>query len=174
MARTSGFTLIELMVTITISAILLGIGVPSLAEFVKTNRRAATVNMMVSDLQRARGLAITQRVRVVLCPSSDGATCLAAHTQDWSSGWLLFSDADGNGAPGDAGDQLLNVQAAVKNMKIPANTGRLVFTAGGTANMFGASIAVCADNIDGNARTIILSPTGRPRLVDGAGSLSCT
>ena len=175
MKRNLGFTLIELMMTVTIAAILLGIGVPSMSEFVTTNRRAAAVNMLVSDMQRARGFAITRRVRVVLCPSSDGVTCLPATTRDWSGGWLLFSDPDDDLAPGGAQDQLLNTQNALKNLKMPSSTGRFEFTAGGgVQSTFGGRVAICVDSDNTKARTIVVDGTGRTRLVKGSDELSCT
>jgi type IV fimbrial biogenesis protein FimT len=91
MNNQQGFTLIELMVTLAISAILLGIGVPSFRGMIENNRIAAASNDLVTGLQLARSEAINRGIPVVLCASSDQATC--ATTPVWINGWVARSQA---------------------------------------------------------------------------------
>ena len=53
-----GMTLVELLVTVTLVAILLVVGLPSYQSITTTNRMAAEMNALVSDLQYARGEAV--------------------------------------------------------------------------------------------------------------------
>ena len=103
MNRQRGFTLIELIITVAIVAILLAIGVPSFQEMMRNNRVAAHTNDRLSSLNLARSEAIKRGVRVSLCKSSDGLSC--ATTGDWTQGWIVFVDTD-NDATVDAGENI--------------------------------------------------------------------
>jgi len=87
----TGFTLIEMLVVIAISAILLAVGVPSFSYMVDRNRVAGEVNEMLADLALTRSEALARRGRVIMCRSTDGATCTGA-ANDWNSGWIVFVD----------------------------------------------------------------------------------
>ena len=88
-----GFTLIELMVTLTITAVLLGIGVPSFRSMIENNRITAATNDLVNALQLARSEAIKRGIPVVLCASSDQASCSTATPAVWINGWVARSQA---------------------------------------------------------------------------------
>lgn len=81
----SGFTIIELMVAITVLAVLLGIGVPSFQATIQGNRISTTTNDLVAALQYARSEAIRRGVNVTLCSSGDQATCSGS----WANGWIV-------------------------------------------------------------------------------------
>jgi type IV fimbrial biogenesis protein FimT len=85
-----GFTLTELMVTLTIFAILLTIGIPSYRSVTTSNRISSEVNGLLGDLQYARAEAIKQGQTVTVCSSSDGASCAASTS--WARGWIVFGD----------------------------------------------------------------------------------
>lgn len=84
-----GFTLLELLTTLTVVAVLLTVGVPGFFDIVRNNRAAANANEMVSALSIARSEAIRRGARVAVCPSSNGTSC----TGTWSDGWIVFADA---------------------------------------------------------------------------------
>ena len=86
--RARGFTLLELMVTISVAAMVLAIGVPSFVDLVRNNRAATNVNELLTAFAIARSESIKRGSNVSVCRSSDGATCTAA----WSDGWIVFSD----------------------------------------------------------------------------------
>jgi type IV fimbrial biogenesis protein FimT len=96
-----------MLVTITVLAIVLGVGLPGLRDFVLNNRQVSTVNEMVASLQYARTEAIARNRTVSLCPSADGASCSGS---EWSVGWIVFSDTTpilgGNGTK-DGDDTVL-------------------------------------------------------------------
>jgi type IV fimbrial biogenesis protein FimT len=95
-----GLTMIELMVTLAVAALLLAVAVPSFVSTIQSNRVLTEVNALVGDLQYARSEAIKEGVPVSVCVSSNGTTCLAANT--WHSGWIVFPDPTASGvvAPG--------------------------------------------------------------------------
>lgn len=90
--RMAGFTLIELMVTVAILAILLAIANPSFQSITNSNRIAAELNGLLGDLQYARAEAIKQGQSITVCVSSDGSAC--SGSTDWRNGWIAFLDTD--------------------------------------------------------------------------------
>ena len=93
--RHGGFTLVELLVVVTLTAVLVIIAVPSFKDLIERNRIAGEINSLVSDLQFARSEAIKRGRTQVVCVSSSGTACMDADT--WHSGWIVFSDDDGSG-----------------------------------------------------------------------------
>ena len=91
MNKNSGFTLIELMVTLSIAAILMGIAVPSFQTVIKDNRIVTQTNQLVTALNLARSEAIKRGVRVTVCKSANRAACTTAGT--WDQSWLVFVDS---------------------------------------------------------------------------------
>lgn len=88
-SRARGYTLLELMFTLAVASILLGVGVPGFFDIVRNNRAAANANELVTTFSIARSEAIRRGTRVTVCPSSDGATCSGA----WTDGWIVVRDS---------------------------------------------------------------------------------
>jgi type IV fimbrial biogenesis protein FimT len=104
----SGFTLIELIMTITVGAILLAIGVPAFQFVTSSNRASSEINGLLGDMQFARGEAIREGQTVTICAAAGSAPpCLG--TTAWQSGWIVFSDFAGTGVFG-GNDVLLKAQ----------------------------------------------------------------
>lgn len=92
-ARASGFTLIELMITLAVAMILLMIAFPALQNFLRNDRQWTTANSLVMSLNAARSEAIKQDTAVWLCPTRNGTTC--STTASWAQGWIVLSSAAG-------------------------------------------------------------------------------
>ena len=91
----SGFTLVEVLVTVVVLSIVLGIGVPQFNNIIHNNRVSGASTNLHSMLQLTRSEAVKRAKTVSLCPSSgrdSSATC--ADSTDWTQGWLVV-DADG-------------------------------------------------------------------------------
>lgn len=86
----AGFTLVELLVVVTIAAILVTIAVPSYVSTIATYRVSTEVNGLVGDLQYARSEAIKQGVNVQMCISTDGQTCANGAPQ-WQLGHIVVT-----------------------------------------------------------------------------------
>jgi type IV fimbrial biogenesis protein FimT len=158
-----GFTLIELMITIAIAAILLTVAVPGMQSFIIENRLTTLSNELVTDLLVAKSEAVRRGVRVSLCVrNTAGDACNAGGS--WAGGWIAFADTNSNGII-NAGETILKVHNALPTgIVMPAPTfatpnivtyspsGSLTPLAAGTFNM-------CRTGFIG--RTIVVSTTGR-------------
>ena len=107
----AGVTLIELLTVITIVAILMTIGVPSYRYVTNSNRASAEVNALLGDMQYARSEAVKEGQWVTVCPSSNQTSC-DVNSTTWQSGWIVFSDANGNAQVDSPPDAILRKQAA--------------------------------------------------------------
>jgi type IV fimbrial biogenesis protein FimT len=92
-----GFTMIELMVSLTVLGVLAAIALPSFNQAFLSNRLASFSNSFIASAQLARSEAIKRNASVKMCRSSNGTSCAA--TSGWQQGWIIFSD---NGAGGNA------------------------------------------------------------------------
>jgi len=100
--RSRGFSLIELMVTVAVLAVLLTIGLPSFQSSMRSNRVATGTNELLASLALARSEAIRNPGGAGICASEDGESCGGT----WDDGWLVWLDSDANGEPG-AGERIL-------------------------------------------------------------------
>lgn len=171
----AGLTLIELMVTIAIAAILIAIAVPNLQSLFINNRLVTTSNSFVASLNTARSEAIRRGVTVSLRKTS-------ATSGDWgSAGWTMFVDPNANGAL-DTGETTLRVENALPSpLTLYANNNYSNFirftSLGQIFNNLAGSFVICYDGVlqqggDPRSRAIVVIGTGRVRVAqdsDGDG-----
>lgn len=157
-----GFTILELMIVVTVLAILVGLGVPGFRELVLNNRQASAVNELITALQLARSEAITRNVgapaAVSVCASDSGTGCSGT----WADGWIAFTDLNGNGAL-DAGDTVLRAAEAPPGLEITApGLGAAVRYRrdGRVVNV--ADFVFCDPRGANKARVVQLGISGRP------------
>ena len=172
MQRHRGFTLIELVTTVAILGILAGVGTPSMLTLVERQRASAAVGSLMAHAAQARMTAITQRHDAVLCPSADGRRCDPGH--DWSGGWILFADEDGNRKP-DSPDDILRVDQdpTSRHLRVVSTRGRqqLRYLPDGRSAGSNISVRLCRE--DTLLARVIVNNTGRIRSETASGSTPC-
>lgn len=91
--REKGFTLLELMVALTVLAILLGIGVPSFNAFIESSRLRTAVHDLNTAVLTARSEAVSRRQDAIACRANATNTA-CEFGSDWSQGWIVaYQDA---------------------------------------------------------------------------------
>ncbi|MGJ4748790.1 GspH/FimT family pseudopilin, partial [Leptospira sp. SA-E8] len=135
--RIEGFTLVELMMVVAIVAVLMTLAAPGYQAFLLRRGVQVAMDALVEDLRYARSEALTRSGRVSVCSSLDGAVC--ASPPDWLAGWIVFADADGNGAV-DAGDRVLRARESspyLAALSAPGLRASIVYESTGWARAAG-------------------------------------
>lgn len=162
MRRKRGFTLYELLMTLALVALLLSIGLPSFSATLARSRQAVEINALFHAVHLARKESIMRRKVVSLCPSEDNATCSPG--TDWSSGWIMFENADRDSPPQvDPGEIVLRARQVAENVRIQAN--RRGFTLRATVlRATNGTFVICDARDSIPPKGLIVSYTGRPRV----------
>ena len=157
----SAFTLIELMITIAVAAVVLTLGVPGFGRVIERNQLSAYTNQLVSSLHFARSEAIRRNKTITVCHSDDGATCSGTGYED---GWVIFLDVNADGDYADAGEELIRVNEGLPNNYTMRAGGLSSFTYTAKGRAPNGRIVLCKNNSTTNARAIFIAIGGRTRL----------
>ena len=173
-ARDSGYSLLELMMTIAVAAMILTLGVPSFSALKARNAQRVEINALFHAVHLARKGSIMRKQVVSLCPTADGLTCNPG--RDWSGGFLVFENSDRDEPPElDDGEILLYRHLGSPSVKIAAN--RRGFTLRATfLRATNGTLVVCDRAGRVSPRALVISYTGRPRVAErttGGAPYSC-
>lgn len=167
----NGFTLIELMVTLAMVAILMTVAVPSFTTFQRNAELTSFSNSLLSGINAARGEAMKRGRNAMVVPK-DG---------DWNKGWTVFVDVNRNGVFDEATDiTVLKREAAPSYLTVmntavsPADSLYIMYDASGysrlTGGGFGAwTVQIARNDVTGatllaQTRRIKIASTGRARV----------
>ncbi len=184
MHHNTGFTIIELLVTISISAILLGIAMPGMQTFVLNNRSSVQTESMVSSLRLARSEAIKRDAWVLMCKKNTASTnCVTSG--DWTQGWMVFVDNNRNASVDAGTDEILRVRASLEDTSQsfsgttdvanyiafdPAGMSRLI----SGASQSGALVLCDSRGFGASTRAIIHSANGEAYAINASDDASIT
>ena len=174
-----GFTLLELAVTVTIIAVLAGMGMSSWAGLTQKEAVKGQVNALLGAMRFARSEAIKKNARVVICPRDLAATpisstypCNTTTGAKWDNGWIIFVDQSANNQY-DASETLLKEQGSLSGSGgITMNNGssngdRIVFRNSGILYFGGSNIKFLPTSQDSTRGSMVcISFPGRARVVD--------
>jgi type IV fimbrial biogenesis protein FimT len=179
-APQNGFSIVELMVTLVVLGIIAAAASPGFMSIVNNNRLASSGNELNATLQNARMEATRRGIRVVVCPSNDGANCTTGAR--WR-GWISFEDKDGD-AVLDGGESILRSHVLAEPLELWSSTNvsadsRIVFRHDGFAynkdrsQLMAANLRACirTSHPPQNARDVSLAAGGRVAItpIDAGG-----
>ena len=158
-----GFTLIELMVTLAVLVVALGIGFPALASLIERTRVTNTYHLLTASLMAARTAAVTRSEPVTVCPSSDGARCRG--DQVWEDGWIIFIDPERSGQPSGTASVLRRIDAINGNFSLRTTSGRqrVRYLPSGRAYGSNVSLRLCGQDDEQLIGKVIVNNAGRAR-----------
>lgn len=155
-----GFTLIEALIAVAITAILTAVAVPSFATIEQNAARRTALNNFWHSIFLARSESIKRNAVIALCKSADGASCDNT-ISDWSNGWIVFDNLDHDEpAQRDAGEPVIERFSAMSAVRISSNRQTFSFRPV-TQGAVNGTIVFC--DTAGHGSAIIISHTGRPR-----------
>jgi type IV fimbrial biogenesis protein FimT len=173
------FTLMELMVVLSIAGVLLTLAIPNIRNFLKNNKMTGVANDMLTSLAIARNESIKLQQPVALCastnPKAANPTCTSG---TFNSGWVVFVDANNNGLH-DAGERIVSVREALDTQISAGADNAYIVSYAATGftqpspggRIASTQVAMCDDRHNtataGNlsaARGVAINVTGRARV----------
>lgn len=153
-----GFTLLELLVTLAISALILQLGVPSFARLMKKFKAEQDISTLRMIMSSSRQQALLRRQRVTLCPTTD-TNC----TSDWNLPLVLFTDTNNNRRV-DGNEVILHTYAPSGDGVFRSFTGKVIsFDARGFSGIYTGSLGYCMADIHPLSASFIVSRVGKVR-----------
>lgn len=151
MKKHSGFTLVELAVTLAVAAILVSLAAPSFRDMLANNRISGTASEFMGTVNLARGEAI-KRNALITVASADGTT-------NWASGWTVRLSA--------SGDTLRSHDSLTGGQSLSGTVSTLQFNGRGALQGGGAPTFDLCDGRSGETgKQIEIERTGRARTSD--------
>lgn len=171
------YTLIELMVTISIVAILAAVAIPSYNNLLNNSRQSAALNLFLGELYLARSEAVKRSRQVVICASSDGVSCSNSNT--WKNGRIIFIDANRDDTFNGT-DELLRVGEAIDtrlDMRPSSDVEKFIRYKPNGLSLENGTFILCDQRGADNAKAVVINITGRPQVSEkshAGGNLACS
>lgn len=161
--HTHGFTIIELLITLSILSILFSVAIPRAHHFVERSRASASINQIAGLLRFARNEAVSHGTTTTLCPSLNGVEC---QRNEWHQGLIMFRDHNSNGKL-DPDETLSRYQTPFLrsgSLKWRSIRNKIQFNSRGMVRGTAGSFVYCPENNDVKlAESLVVSFQGRVR-----------
>jgi type IV fimbrial biogenesis protein FimT len=159
----AGFTLLELVMSVSILAILGGLATPAFIGMWQDAQRTTAVNEFVHSVFLARSAAAHSGRTVTICRSTDSQTC-SHRLDDWQAGWIVFINTDDDLPPArDPSERVLDVFQAWRGGDITSNRTSYSFSPH-INRVVNGSMVFCDRRGSSYARAVIINSAGRPRV----------
>lgn len=164
MSKSLGFTIIELMTTLAVVAVLAAISAPSFSEMLRSHRLTTQANLFLSQMHLARSEAVRRGQPVMILSNSS--------SQDWADGWIIFIDSAFDGEYDQNTDTVLFEQSPLQNdisVQSDSNIDDWIAylptgypTASG--NITGSGEFQLCNTDSGSTKILRVNTTGRPEI----------
>jgi type IV fimbrial biogenesis protein FimT len=173
---TRGFTLVELMVSVVIVAVVAAVAVPAFTDMATTHRLSSYAASLAASAQLARSEAVKVNKAVTMCrsanPTADAAVC--ASSGGWQQGWIVFRDDDGDGVKDAAEPILLRQEALSADYSVNSDGSNALTFLPSVVGTTSANFVIYRSRptVSGSMRCLRISSTGRVAVETGTGT-SC-
>lgn len=176
--RARGFTMLELMMALTVTAILAMLVVPSMRDYLRNSRLSSAGNDLLHSLAVARAEAIKRQTNAVVCSTASPTNVAPVCDGSAFRGWFVFADLNNNGVF-DAGDVIVERHGLIDPSVIVTQDGggMQIFQPSGFARQAAGGFAptrnivysdsrgnVASVSGSSTARAVVISVTGRARV----------
>lgn len=159
---TRGFTLIELIISVSVTSILAAIAIPNYSDFIVKMRVDNEISQLYRMLLITRNSAISNGSKAILCPLDESYQC----TTQWKNELSVFIDVNDNKAFDiDSGEKVLKIKSSILHGDtLLYGQGRNMITFKPTGNLSGlanGTFRYCPKNHKDKSRGIIVARSGR-------------
>lgn len=160
--RSAGYSLYELIMTLGLVSVIVGLGLPSFSYLAADNRLRVEADALFHAAHLARQESMVLRRVVTICPSVDGEYCDSAGR--WSVGWIMFVN-DGRTATGhrDDNESIIKRHSVAESIQIMSNRPSYSFRSIRLRATNG-TLTICDSSDRAPSRALVISYTGRPRV----------
>ncbi|MFN7096480.1 MAG: GspH/FimT family pseudopilin [Gammaproteobacteria bacterium] len=167
----TGYTLIEMLMTLVLIGILAAIAYPSYRAVMQNIRVDAITNDFMSSLSYARSEALKRDESISICAAADSSLTSCGNSTNWANGWIIFVDSDADGVIATSSDRLKTHNALDSGSLISSTLAAITYNRSGFLSAGIGSFTITVPGCSGNgAKLITLSATGRASIT----STACT
>ena len=193
-----GFTLFELLIVLALTGVLIGIGVPGLTQFMRSNQMTAAANDMLAAVHLARAESVKRRLPTEMCFSADPSAATPVCDGNGTQGWVVWvDDADPDATSANDNNGVINANEPIllRHGALPTSAMNLVTKPAGNAGYVAfrdtGFVKVAADDLSGvvicdakkgnvmqggaevsTARGLLISPVGRPSVTRNVNTIA--
>jgi len=171
-SRLGGFTMVELIVTLAVAALLVALAIPNLRTAIQNNRIRANTNDFISDMTYARSEALKRGTNIGICRVADAQAVLQCDGANWAGDRMIFADTNNDGAL-TGGEMVLRVRERMPNntlTSVDAPHPLIINSRGLLANVAApVNFSLCDDRGASHGRAIQITLTGQVNATPNPG-----
>lgn len=173
MPRPRGFTLAELVATLTVLAIVLGLAIPAFTRLLESARVDTAFHAITASFAQARLTAISRQMAVSVCPSGDGRSC--RRDLAWEGGWIVYLNQRRQPTPASTQDIVLRRDPNLQGLAIHSTAGRhyMRYQPDGFTATTNLTLTICTREPALALGEIIVNRSGRVRTRRLSGPIPC-